>query len=161
MVMVLAYDYWNPPSGKSVREMSDEETMSPIPWGLVEHVKRTKSGRTTLQISLPIELRARLHQASIDLGCSKLALIRSAISQFLLAHEKARSIGQERAYAATSEVLPPVPGPVPAVEGESNRAAGEPEPELPPVIDEPRLVPAISEQTPTPKKSRARKGKAQ
>jgi len=40
--------------------MSDAESKSPIPWGLVEHVRRTSTGRTTMQISLPIELRARM-----------------------------------------------------------------------------------------------------
>ena len=35
--------------------MSDESSQSPIPWGLVEHVHRTKSGKTTMQINLPIE----------------------------------------------------------------------------------------------------------
>lgn len=87
--------------------MSDDTDPSPIPWGLVEHVKRTESGRTTLQISLSIETRARLAQAALDLGCSKLALIRAAISQFLLAHEENRRSGQERAFLATSEVIPP------------------------------------------------------
>ena len=110
--------------------MSDEETRSPIPWGLVEHVNRTKTGRTTMQISLSIEARARLAQAALDLGCSKLALIRTAISQFLLAHEENRRSGQERAYAATSEVPPPVPGLVPAepVEAPVSELVPEPAP---------------------------------
>jgi hypothetical protein len=136
--------------------MSDEETQSPIPWGLVEHVNRTKTGKTTMQISLSIEARARLAQAALDLGCSKLALIRSAISQFLLAHEEARSSGQERAYAATSEVLPPVPDREPVGTTEPTVA----EPESPPVV-EPEQVPAVPEQSSVPKRSRAKKAKAQ
>jgi len=134
--------------------MSDEETRSPIPWNLVEHVRRTSTGKTTLQISLSIETRARLAQASLDLGCSKLALIRTAISQFLLAHEKARSIGQEQAYAAVSGASDPVPGPEPVGASEPTRAVPEPtrtpEPETPPVVD--------PEQSQAPKRSRAKKG---
>ena len=137
--------------------MSDDTAQSPIPWGLVEHVKRTTTGRTTMQISLPIELRARMMQASIDLGCSKLALVRAAISQFLLAHEESRRSGQERAFAAVSEVAPPVPDSEPV--GSDEPTVAEPEPE--PTRVEPEQVPAVPEQTPTPKRSRAKKAKAQ
>ena len=140
--------------------MSDEETHSPIPWELVEHVKRTKSGRTTLQISLPIELRARLAQAALDLGCSKLALIRSAISHYLTVYEEAQRSGQEMAYQAVSEVAPPAIDSGPAVENEPTQVAGEPEPEIPLVVDEPELVPAVSEQAQAPKRSRKGRSKS-
>lgn len=118
--------------------MSDEETQSPIPWGLVEHVHRSKSGKTTMQISLPIELRARMVQAALDLGCSKLALVRVAISQFVMAHEENRSRGQERAYAAVSEIPPPVPGHEPVEAGTGPVEATESEPEPEPTMDPPR-----------------------
>ena len=61
--------------------MDDTEFQTPIPWGLVEHVQRTKSGRTTMQINLSIETRARMALAASQLNVSKLCLIRSAISQ--------------------------------------------------------------------------------
>jgi len=89
-----------------------------------------------MQISLSIEARARLAQAAIDLGCSKLALIRTAISQFLLTHEQARSIGQERAYAATSEVAPPVPGHEPVKVTVPTEPEPEPEPTM--AVEPPR-----------------------
>ena len=141
--------------------MSDDVGESPIPWGLVERVNRTKTVRTTMQISLPIELRARMAQAALDLGCSKLTLIRAAISQFLLAHEEARSSGQKMAYAATSEVAPPVTGRKPV---EASELTGtEPEPETTPLPNQlgPERVPAVPEQMPGPKRSRAKKGRAQ
>lgn len=112
--------------------MSDESFQSPIPWGLVEHVHRSKSGKTTMQISLPIELRARMAQAALDLGCSKLALIRSAISQFLLVHEQNQRSGQEKAFLATSEVIPPVPGHGHVGASEPTEPEPEPEPATPP-----------------------------
>ena len=136
--------------------MSDDTTQSPIPWGLVEHVHRTKTGKTTMQISLPIELRARLAQAALDLGCSKLALIRSAISHYLTVYEENRRSGQEQAYAATSEVLPPVPDREPV--GTTEPTVAEPEPE--PTVVEPEQVPAVPEQAPAPKRSRAKQGRA-
>lgn len=147
--------------------MSDEEsnpaTGSPVPWGLVEHVNRTKTGKTTLQISLPIETRARLAQASLDLGCSKLALIRTAINQFLIAHEITRQTGQERAYQAVETIPVPTQGPggiVPDPEPQMTvePAVAEPKPEIPPGPEQSQAVP---EQAPTPKQSRGRKGKAQ
>ena len=66
------------------------EFQTPIRWGLVEHVQRTKSGKTTMQISLSIETRARLALAAEQLNVSKLCLIRAAINKFLLDHEQAR-----------------------------------------------------------------------
>ena len=80
--------------------MDDTEFQTPIPWGLVEHVKRSKSGKTTLQISLSIETRARLALTAEQLNVSKLCLIRAAINRFLLDHEQAR---QEPPPVATSE----------------------------------------------------------
>ena len=62
--------------------MNDESFRSPVPYGLVEHVHRSKSGKTVMAISLPIELRARLAQAALDLGCSKLALVRTPSASF-------------------------------------------------------------------------------
>ena len=70
--------------------MGSTEFQTPIPWGLVEHVQRTKSGKTTMQISLSIETRARLALAAEQLNVSKLCLIRAAINKFLLDHEQAR-----------------------------------------------------------------------
>ena len=77
--------------------MTEREDPRPIPYGLVEHVHRSKSGKTTMALSLPIETRARLAQAALDLGCSKLALVRAAIGQYLILHEENQRLGQERA----------------------------------------------------------------
>lgn len=129
--------------------MSDDVSpQSPIPYGLVEHVHRSKSGKTVMAITLSIETRARLAQAALDLGCSKLALIRAAIGQYLILHEENRSRGQERAYQAVETVsVPPVgasspvPDPEPRVTGGSTVAepehspAMEPEPEPEPVVE--------------------------
>ncbi len=138
--------------------MSDDKGSAPIPWGLVEHVNRTKTGMTTMQISLSIETRARLAQAALDLGCSKLALIRASISQFMISHERDRSRGQERAYAATREVTPP-PGPTMASELVEPEQEPEPEPEQPERAIEPEQAPEQEpEQEPAPRKpSRSRK----
>lgn len=129
--------------------MSNEDTQSPVPYNLVEHVHRSKSGKTVMAISLPIELRARMHKAALDLGCSKLALARTAIAQFLVHHEASRRSGQERAYQATVPVPPvgassPVPDPEPlpnklgartsepTVAEPEHLPVPEPEPELEP-----------------------------
>lgn len=122
---------------------------SPDPMGLVSHINRSKTGISKLQLTIPIELRARMAQAALDLGCSKLALIRAAISQFLIAHEESQRSGQERAYTAVSEVVPPVPD---LVSTELDRPT--PEPEMPP--EPPTPVP-----TPEPARSpRGRKEKS-
>ena len=147
---------------RGVLIISDDTAQSPIPWGLVEHVNRTKTGRTTMQISLSIETRARLAQAAMDLGCSKLALIRTAISQFLLAHEETRRSGQERAYAATSEVPPPVPGREPQVADRPAVTTPEPEPIRVGSAPEPGTVPEPEpviepEQAPAPSRKPSRK----
>ena len=86
--------------------MDDTEFQTPIPWGLVEHVQRTKSGRTTMQISLSIETRARMALAASQLNVSKLCLIRAIINRFLLDHEKAR----QGPPPVTSEAPAPVTG---------------------------------------------------
>lgn len=167
----------------------DVEFQSPIPWGLVEHVHRTKTGRTTMQISLPIELRARLARAALDLGCSKLALIRVAISRFLLAHEAERvqclavlgpgqsacpGTGQEPSSLATSEAPSPVPGGtpssatvvVPEPESEEPEPEPEPEPALEPVTKKATVPTPVAKKppaagaAPTTKKPRAKKEKA-
>ena len=142
--------------------MSDDVDPRPIPWGLVEHVHRSKSGKTTLQISLSIETRALLAQAALDLGCSKLALVQGAVSQFLVHHEESQRAGQERALAAVSEVAPPVTDPTPVETGGSTVAEPEhlpvmePEPEG---VIEPRTSAGTPEQAPAPKRSpRARPG---
>ena len=57
------------------------------PLDLVSHVNRSKSGMTKMQVQLSIEMRAGMAEASKRLGMSQLALIRSAISAFLLAQE--------------------------------------------------------------------------
>ncbi len=146
---------------------NDDQFQSPIPWGLVEHVNRTKTGKTVMAISLPIETRARLAQASIDLGCSKLAIVRAAINQFLAAHEQARRSGQEQAYRAV-ETAPmatvgasgPTPDPVPRVALEPVQSQPEqaptPEPSEPEPPIEPEQIIPVPEGL--PKKSRAKKG---
>lgn len=162
--------------------MTEREDPRPIPYGLVEHVHRSKSGKTVMAISLPIETRARMAQAALDLGCSKLALVRAAINQFLIQHEESRRLGQERALAATSEVAPPVPDPEPVETSEPTVAGSEhlpvpstggahgaptawlepePEPELT-VVPEPAVPPMLEvapEPAPEPVKAprRARK----
>ena len=91
--------------------MDDTEFQTPIPWGLVEHVQRTKSGRTTMQINLSIETRARMAIAAEQLNISKLCLIRVAINRFLLDHEQARAEPPPiAAIEATCEVTSPVLG---------------------------------------------------
>ena len=54
---------------------------------LVEHVKRTETGQTKMQIRLPISLRAGMAELSKRLGISQLALVRSALAAFLVANE--------------------------------------------------------------------------
>ena len=54
---------------------------------LVEHVKRTETGLTKMQIRLPISLRAGMAELSKRLGISQLALVRSALAAFLVANE--------------------------------------------------------------------------
>ena len=75
--------------------MSDVESSSPVPYNLVEHVHRSKSGKTVMAISLSIETRARLAQAALDLGLSKLAVVRTALSQFLMAMRRWQQAGIE------------------------------------------------------------------
>ena len=119
-----------------------------------------------MQISLPIELRARMAQAALDLGCSKLALIRSAISHYLTVYEEARRSGQEMAYQAVATVGPsvPVPDPEPGIVGpgpttpaiEPTVTVPQPEPTPEPEPEPtPELEPSPEpEQAPTPKRSR-------
>ena len=137
--------------------MDSESFSSPIPWGLVEHVHRTKTGKTVMAISLPIETRARMAQAALDLGCSKLALVRASINQFLMAHEETRRSGQERAFAAVSEPLPPVADPEPVAATVPTVAGMEPESE-PIMVPEPTPImvpesePTVEKNIPSPRK---------
>jgi len=131
-----------------------------------------------MQVQLSIEMRAGMAEASKRLGMSQLALIRSAISAFLLAHEGTAKppvptsetprpdtvplaeleppvvITSEQMESSTSQSLPSgqnyeVPGPT--IESEMS-------PVLESDIKETTVVP---EQTPAPKRSRAKKAKAQ
>lgn len=66
--------------------MSDESR--PDPLSLVSHVNRSKTGISKLQLTIPIELRARLARTSSDHSIPQLALIRTAISAYLTSLEK-------------------------------------------------------------------------
>ena len=54
---------------------------------LVEHVKRTESGHTRMQIRISISMRAVMVALSRRLGVSQLAIVRSALAAYLLANE--------------------------------------------------------------------------
>lgn len=131
------------------------------PMDLVSHVNRSKSGMTKMQVQLSIEMRAGMAEASKRLGMSQLALIRSAISAFLLAHG-----GTATPPVPPSEAPGPVVEPIP-VSPTSGSQENEPEQApaiesgedtiLESVVQETIMVP---EQTPAPKQSRRKKGKA-
>lgn len=121
------------------------------PMSLVSHVNRSKTGISKLQLTIPIELRARLAQAALDLGCSKLALIRAAIAQFLVAHEESRRSGQERALVAVIGPESAVPDPEPV--GSDEPTVAEPEPE--PVVSESTSPAPTSPTSPAPTSRKA------
>ena len=76
----------NPTTWEECETMSDESR--PDPLSLVSHVNRSKTGISKLQLTIPIELRARLARASSDHSIPQLALIRTAISAYLTSLEK-------------------------------------------------------------------------
>ena len=122
------------------------------PMDRVSHINRSKSGMTKMQITLSIEMRALMAEASERLGMSQLSLIRSAISAYLQAHSS-QKVGETPADSTKgTELLPhppveqgpvivpePVPEPLPG-------PAHEPEPGPPVANPEPdsSIVPAPS-----------------
>ncbi len=54
---------------------------------LVEHVRRNKNGLSKMQIQIPISMRAGMAELSERLGISQLAIVRSALTTFLIANE--------------------------------------------------------------------------
>lgn len=125
--------------------MSDDPSPSPVPLGLEEHVHRSKTGKTVMAITMSIETRARLHQAALDLGVSKMALVRSAILQYLIHHEETRVMGQAAALAAVSVVTPPIKQSL-----QPTAELLDPDPE-PVAVSEPTVVPVmVPEPEPEP-----------
>lgn len=110
--------------------MSDE-SKSPIPFELVQHINRSKSGKTSLVLSLDISTRARLARMSLDLGCSQASLVRASLIQFLEHHEQSRRAGQELAYGAVEAAPVAFPVAVPPVTSEATQAVPEPTAVLP------------------------------
>ena len=128
---------------------------TPSEMNIVSHVKRTSTGRTTMQISLSIELRAMLAKAAKQHNMSQLSLIRCAISYYMQWSAQPRQSGQEPVPLASPEAIAtgsghvpvepdlapepenrphPVPKPAPEAKSESSQALA-----VAPVARKPRI----------------------
>jgi|SRR5271166_4924827 len=141
------------------------------PMNLVTHIKRSETGLTKMQITLPIGMRASLSEASSRLQMSQLAIIRAAISSWLLDHGGWEA--WDRPPIPPNEAPGPemmsvaVPGPEPLQQigsptSQSHENCKVPDPVT--VVDTvlesvDRETTVVPDQTPAPKRSRKKGGK--
>lgn len=85
-----------------------EPTVSEM--NIVSHIKRSSTGRTTMQISLSIELRCMLAKTARTHNLSQLSLIRCAISHYIQWLEGTQESGSQSGPLAQEPVPVAVPG---------------------------------------------------